>query len=130
MLSNIVNNQSIYIDITYAYTYVKRTYVIYVIVTSILEWACRDAQDNGEYAKAFWLCAECCRTMETVASLKVAQQLNATINQLYEDTISRLEGALQAVCNDFRSEQYMKVCLSAVLVMASFMLCMHKTQCC
>lgn len=69
----------------------------------------RDAQDNGEYARAFWLCAECCRSMENVASLKVAQQLNATINQLYEETIQRLEAALQSVCNDFHSKQYLKV---------------------
>ena len=70
---------------------------------------CRAAQDNGEYARAFWLCAECCKSMEDVASLKVAQQLNATINQLYEETIQRLEAALQSVCNDFHSKQYMKV---------------------
>ncbi len=70
---------------------------------------CRDAQDNGEYARAFFLCAECCKSMEGMSTLKVAQQLNATINQLYEETVSRLEGALQSVCNDFRANQYMKV---------------------
>ena len=48
--------------------------------------------------------------MENVAALKVAQQLNATINQLYEETIQRLEAALQSVCNDFHSKQYVKVC--------------------
>ena len=47
--------------------------------------------------------------MEDVASLKVAQQLNSTINQLYEETIQRLEGALQSVCNDFHANQYVKV---------------------
>ena len=47
--------------------------------------------------------------MEEVASLKVAQQLNSTINQLYEETIQRLEGALQSVCNDFHANQYIKV---------------------
>ena len=76
---------------------------------------CREAQDNGDYARAFWLCAECCNTMASVASLKVAQQLNDTINQLYQDTISRLEGALQAVCNDFRPDQYAKVSLLSLL---------------
>ena len=70
---------------------------------------CRDAQDNGEYAKAFWLCAECCKSMEDVSSLKVSQQLNSTINHLYEETIQRLEGALQSVCNDFHANQYIKV---------------------
>ena len=70
---------------------------------------CREAQDNGEYARAFWLCAECCKSMEDVASLRVAQQLNATINQLYEETIQRLESALQSVCNDFHSKPYLKV---------------------
>ena len=47
--------------------------------------------------------------MEDVSSLKVAQQLNSTINQLYEETIQRLEGALQSVCNDFHANQYIKV---------------------
>ena len=47
--------------------------------------------------------------MEDVASLKVAQQLNSTINQLYEETIQRLEGAMQSVCNDFHANQYVKV---------------------
>lgn len=49
--------------------------------------------------------------MESVASLKVAQQLNGTINQLYAETISRLEGAMQSVCNDFHAGPYMKVWL-------------------
>lgn len=52
--------------------------------------------------------------MEDVASLKVAQQLNNTINQLYEETIQRLEGALQSVCNDFHANQYVKVRRCAV----------------
>ncbi len=47
--------------------------------------------------------------MEGMSTLKVAHQLNATVNQLYEQTISRLEGAFASVCNDFRQSQYMKV---------------------
>ncbi len=47
--------------------------------------------------------------MEGMSTLKVAHQLNATVNQLYEQTISRLEGAFASVCNDFRQNQYMKV---------------------
>lgn len=69
----------------------------------------KDAQDNGEYARAFYLCAECCKAMEGMSTLKVAHQLNATVNQLYEQTISRLEGAFASVCNDFRQNQYMRV---------------------
>ena len=74
-------------------------------------WMChhRAAQDNGEYARAFWLCAQCCKAMDGMSTLKVAQQLNATVNQLYEQTISRLEGAFASVCNDFRPNQYVKV---------------------
>lgn len=86
---------------------------MYKCICLVVQWThgalCRGAQDNGEYAKAFWLCAECCKSMENVASLKVAQQLNGTINQLYEETIQRLEGALQSVCNDFHANQYVKV---------------------
>ena len=47
--------------------------------------------------------------MEGMSTLKVAHQLNATVNQLYEQTISRLEGAFASVCNDFRQNQYMRV---------------------
>ena len=47
--------------------------------------------------------------MEGMSTLKVAHQLNATVNQLYEQTIARLEGAFASVCNDFRQNQYMKV---------------------
>ena len=63
--------------------------------------ACREAVDSGEYAAAFWLCAQCCKSMEDLQRLKVSQQLNHTINKLYEDTLSRLEGALQVACADF-----------------------------
>lgn len=36
-------------------------------------------------------------------------QLTATINRLYSDTMQRLEGALAAVCADFRPSHYTKV---------------------
>ena len=70
--------------------------------------ACREAVDSGEYAAAFWLCAQCCKSMEDLQRLKVSQQLNHTINKLYEDTLSRLEGALQVACADFQAESYQK----------------------
>ena len=70
--------------------------------------ACREALDSGEYAAAFWLCAQCCKSMEDLQRLKVSQQLNHTINKLYEDTLSRLEGALQVACADFQAETYQK----------------------
>ncbi len=70
--------------------------------------ACREAVDSGEYAAAFWLCAQCCKSMEDLQRLKVSQQLDHTINKLYEDTLSRLEGALQVACADFQAESYQK----------------------
>lgn len=120
----------------------------------------REAQENGEYAEAFWLCAQCVRSMEELGDgLRVAQQvgrvgaalllldalsllicrlcvgllsspltvadcplalpprhsidsnrqLTVTINRLYSDTTARLEGALAAVCGDFRPSHYTKV---------------------
>ena len=37
---------------------------------------CREAQENGEYAEAFWLCAQCTQSMEELGDgLKVAQEV-------------------------------------------------------
>ena len=72
-------------------------------------YACREAQENGEYARAFWLCSECSTNLEEVAMLKVAQPLEAAVRMLFEDTVQRLEHALHAVCSDFNGDRYGKV---------------------
>ncbi|KAK9817254.1 hypothetical protein WJX72_011915 [[Myrmecia] bisecta] len=74
-----------------------------------LHIALKEAQESGEYAQAFWLCAQCCQSMETLQELRVAEQTNITINRLYEETTQRLENALQAVCTEFRPDQFCKV---------------------
>ena len=58
--------------------------------------------------------------MAGMSSLKVAQQLSATINQLYEETVSRLEGAFQSVCTDFRPDQFLKVIHSDECMLCEF----------
>ena len=47
--------------------------------------------------------------MEEVATLKVAQPLEAAVRRLFEDTVQRLEHALHAVCSDFNGDRYGKV---------------------
>eukprot|EP00891_Asterochloris_glomerata_P005698 jgi/Astpho2/5698/fgenesh1_pg.00079_%23_105_t len=74
-----------------------------------LRTSLREAQENGEYARAFWLCSECCANMEEVAMLKVAQPLEVAVRRLFEDTVQRLEHALHAVCSDFNGDRYGKV---------------------
>ena len=59
--------------------------------------------------RPFWLCAQCCQSMESLAELRVAEQTNITINRLYEETTQRLETALQAVCTEFRPDRFCKV---------------------
>ncbi|KAL4422269.1 hypothetical protein ABPG75_008466 [Micractinium tetrahymenae] len=75
-----------------------------------LQRALKEAQESGEYAEAFWLCAQCTQSMDELGDgLKVAGELTATINRLYSETTQRLEGALAAVCADFRPSHYTKV---------------------
>ena len=59
---------------------------------------CRDAQENGEYAHALWLCERCGSAVQAMPKLRVAAQLSHTISQLHEDTTARLTIALQATC--------------------------------
>ena len=68
----------------------------------------RDAQENGEYAACFWLCAECCKHLETLQTLSVTGEIFTSINRLYADTISRLEFALSSTCAEFEAAQYCK----------------------
>ena len=75
----------------------------------ILDHACREAQENGNYAAAFLLCAEGCRLLETLQNLSVTGELFASVNRLYADTISRLEAALSSTCADFEATHYCKV---------------------
>ena len=40
--------------------------------------ACREAQEEGEYAEAFWLCAQCIKSMEELGEgLRVGQEVGA-----------------------------------------------------
>lgn len=73
-----------------------------------LKLLCREAQENGDFAECFWLCAQCCRSLESVQSLRVTAELLTTINRLYEDTILRMAASLQSICSDFEEAQYCK----------------------
>ena len=70
---------------------------------------CRDAQDSGEFAQAFWLCAQSCQWLSELSQLNVAGGMTAHVNQLYEETTRWLEAGLQAVCADFHSDRLQKV---------------------
>jgi hypothetical protein len=72
-------------------------------------FAPRESQSNGDYAKAFLLCAEFVNVFVERPNLKLATPLLASVDELYVETTQRLEEALRAVCNDFRPEQYAKV---------------------
>ncbi|KAI7841037.1 hypothetical protein COHA_005265 [Chlorella ohadii] len=75
-----------------------------------LQRALKEAQENGEYAEAFWLCAQCTQSMEELGDgLKVAQELATTIGRLYSETTGRLDSALAAIAADFRPSHYSKV---------------------
>ncbi len=73
---------------------------------------CRESLDNGEYAGAFWLCAETCQALEPLQHLRAAQQLEMTVNRLYADCLGQLESALATACSDFTPALYAKVCSS------------------
>ncbi len=68
----------------------------------------RAAQESGEFAGAFWLCAQCARALAPLDALLVAPELTATVSALYEETLARLESALQTVCADFQPGPYAK----------------------
>ena len=75
--------------------------------------ACRESLDNGEYAGAFWLCAQTCRALEPLHKLRAAQQLEMTVNRLYADCLGQLEAALATACSDFTPALYEKVLAQA-----------------
>ncbi len=68
-----------------------------------------NAQEGGDFAGAFWLCAQCVRALAPLAGLRAAEELGATVGALYEEGVARLEAALQAVCADFRAPLYAAV---------------------
>ena len=75
---------------------------------------CREAQDDGEFAHALWLCCRCGQAMAALGSLRCAGRLAEQVNALYEDTIARLETALQACCAEFKPGPLCKVTMFGV----------------
>ena len=69
----------------------------------------RAAQEDGDYAHAFWLCVQCGQAMSGAGALRCAQPLADRVNALYEETINRLELAMQACCKDFKPDTLCKV---------------------
>ena len=76
----------------------------------------RAAQEEGDYAHAFWLCVQSGQAMGALGALRCAQPLAESVNALYEETIDRLESALQACCTDFKPDTLGKAsaCMFAV----------------
>ncbi|GMH40241.1 hypothetical protein BSKO_08145 [Bryopsis sp. KO-2023] len=77
--------------------------------TQRLKQTLKEAQESGEYAEAFMRCAECFDHLESLGDVTVAVDLNKTVNTLCEETVMRVENALQAVCMDFRPDEYKRV---------------------
>lgn len=86
---------------------------------------CRAAQENGEFAGSFWLCAQCARALAPLSDLLVTPELTATVSALYEETVARLESSLQTVCADFQPDPYAKVRASAPAHASSLLLLFH-----
>ena len=76
----------------------------------------RTAQENGDFAEAFWLCAQCKESIKSLRQLHVSAQLTQTIQDLHDDTTLRLHTALQVSCTEFRPEPYSKVRFSILHV--------------
>ena len=71
--------------------------------------AYREAQETGEFAGAFWLCAQCAQALAPLGALRCAGELSTLVSAAYEETVARLSGALQAACADFHADAYAKV---------------------
>ncbi len=76
-------------------------------------FACRTAQENGDFAEAFWLCSQCSDSMNSLRQLRVSTQLTQNIQDLHDETTMRLHNALQVSCTDFKPEPYSKVIRSS-----------------
>ncbi|KAL0023872.1 hypothetical protein WJX79_002364 [Trebouxia sp. C0005] len=77
--------------------------------TYSLHTALKTAQENGDFAEAFWLCSQCSDSMNSLRQLRVSAQLTQTIQDLHDETTMRLHNALQVSCTDFKPEPYSKV---------------------
>ena len=75
----------------------------------------RAAQEEGDFAHAFWQCVQCGQALGALGALCCAAPLMERVNALYEETTDRLEAALQAVCADFKPETLCRVCFMARL---------------
>ena len=69
----------------------------------------RKVVEDGNFAQAFWLCAQSFAWLEDMPGLRLAEQLSEETGQRYRETSSLLRVALQAVCADFQPEHYVKV---------------------
>lgn len=69
----------------------------------------RSAQEDADYTTCFWLCAQCCESLENLDDLKAAEELLKSVNKLYEDSLRRMQSALNTICSDFDDSQYCKV---------------------
>lgn len=88
-----------------------------VILRMVCHVPCRAAQETGEFAGSFWLCAQCARALTPLSNLLVTPELTATVSALYEETVARLESSLQTVCADFQPDPYAKVCANDPLLL-------------
>lgn len=67
-------------------------------------WPCREAQESGEYAEAFWLCAQCTQSMEELGDgLRVAGEVRMGRGSAADFVGAALDSRHEAVSVERRS---------------------------
>ena len=70
---------------------------------------CRAAAEEADFTTCFWLCAQCCDSLEKLGPLTAADELQRSVNKAYQDSERRMHAALATVCADFDDARYCKV---------------------
>ena len=70
---------------------------------------CRVILQEGNFAQAFWLCAESFAWMEEASGVWIVEQLRNETTLRYHEISGHLQSALQACCADFTPSSYVKV---------------------
>ncbi|MEW5316011.1 MAG: hypothetical protein WDW38_007404 [Sanguina aurantia] len=74
-----------------------------------LQHSLKRAQERGDYGEAILLCVQCFQGVDSLRELTLSTELRATIQRLYVNTLSKLDGALTNICSEFDPDKYTKV---------------------
>lgn len=67
------------------------------------------ACSGASFGRAFWLCAQAWKTVDTLPKANVTMAVLETVRRQYEATAEALEAALTAVCTNFQPDAYVNV---------------------